>query len=148
MGLVIVNFREVVTDMSQYDKDTRKAFLKTMRGMARRVQKNQKANLRAGTRSNAKSRRGRWKLTGNLLRSITIKREKAAKYGITIAIGPGQQKYTPLYARFIEEGGQPFDNPNAAPFRGYHYVKNSTSPGLAKLLKARLLKDVKDNLKK
>ena len=138
-GIKIINLHEVNRDYTQFDKATRKDFLKTMRAIARGIAKNQKTILRKSVTANKKRT---WKRTYKLGRSIKVKRGKAQKYSITLEIGPDNISY----AKFVEDGGHPFGNVKLW-FAGYNYVKNSAGKDTADTLERSLEADIQRNLK-
>lgn len=139
-GIRIVNMNEVVKDFRAYDKNTQKAFRKTMRKFARITKNNQFNNLRAQVID--------W--TGNLGKSIGYK-SYSKKGLIEYHIGPGEKgrgAYIPIYSKFIESGGTPYGNPalkNA--FKGYWYVRNSVR-GIKGTLGIALKRDIRNSTKK
>ena len=134
-GIYIANMSEVIGDFRSYDKNTQKAFRKTMSKAATEVRRTQRRVLRLRVKE--------W--TGTLAKSIMkVLTSKGSRNNITWEIGPAVD--TPYY-RFIEEGGQPYGNPSAKRFRGYWYVRNSVKP-IRVRLRYNLSKDIKNATRK
>jgi len=134
----VINLSEVIKDIDDFDGKTQVDFEKMLDRYAKQVAINQKTILRQKVKQ--------W--TGNLAGSIGFSASKLAR-----TIYPGRY-YIPRgketgedYRLFIEEGGQPYNNPKAKPFMGYWYVKDSIK-GIEEKMKKEINQIIKKNQKK
>jgi hypothetical protein len=126
----VVNMREVIGDFRTYDKDTQRGFRNVLNRTATIIKRSQKQTLKRRVRQNPsfygkKGQRWQDRWTGNLSRSIGVKRRKWWH----LEIGPSVN-YEVSYAEWVEvgtpgTGKKPYGNPNARDFPGHHYVRDS-----------------------
>jgi len=119
--MMVLDTKKAIGDFRQYDKDTQKAFRRTLREFAGQISARQKEILRAKVID-----RTPW-----LELTVAPDRKKWWHY----LIGPDTEKA--VYAEWIETGGR-------GGFKGYHYVRDSVKGMMPKLTKA-LKQDIKDN---
>ena len=130
-GIKVINLKQVVGDFREYDRNTQKAFARTMAETANEVAQKQRDILDAKTKNP----------TPLLILTVAEDRKKWWH----IEVGPDTSKA--VYAWYIEAGSTAAQKAKGNMFKGYHYVKNSAK-GLTKTLTKRIKVDMAQSTKR